>query len=197
MDQKMETLTLKWLDEMKMKGFIQSSDSAMTSPLFWVEKKVKNEYRPCQDYRYVNSGTIPSAYLLPTISDLLLRLWGQKYFTKFNIRWGYNNIHIKEGDEWKAAFSTPFGSYEPTVMFFRLCNSPTTFQKMMNEYFWDFITEGWICIYMDDILIAALTIPELRERTRRVLQRLLDLDLYLKLDKCQFEVKEINFLCYS
>ena len=80
----METLTLKWLDEMK-KGFIRSSDSAMTSPLFWVEKKVKNEYRPCQDYRYVNSGTIPSAYLLPTISDLLLRLRGQKYFAKFDI----------------------------------------------------------------------------------------------------------------
>ena len=161
MDQKMEALTLKWLDEMKKKGFIKASDSAMTSPLFWVEKKVKEEYRPCQDYRHVNSGTIPNAYPLPTISDLLLRLRGQKYFTKFDVRWGYNNVRIKEGDAWKAAFSTPFGSYEPTVMFFGLCNSPATFQKMMNEYFWDFLTEGWICIYMDDILIAALTLPEL------------------------------------
>src|ERR1700744_4063152 len=194
MDQKMEALTLRWLDEMKRKGFIRASDSAMTSPLFWVEKKVKEEYRPCQDYRHVNSGRVPNAYPLPTISDLILRLQGQKYFTKFDVRWGYNNVRIKEGDEWKAAFSTPFGSYEPTVMFFGLCNSPATFQKMMNEYFFDFIKEGWICIYMDDILIAAFTLQELRERTRRVLQRLLDCDLYLKLDKCQFEKKEIEFL---
>ena len=64
----------------------------------------------------------------------------------------------------------------------------------MNKYFWDFITEGWICIYMDDILITALLIPELWERTRRVLQWLLNLDLYFKLDKCQFEAKEIDFL---
>src|SRR5487761_1865526 len=105
MDQKMEALTLKWLDEMKKKGFIKASDSAMTSPLFWVEKKVKEEFRPCQDYRHINSGTIPNAYPLPTISDLLLRLRGQKYFTKFDVRWGYNNVRIKEGDAWKAAFS--------------------------------------------------------------------------------------------
>src|SRR5258708_24127595 len=166
----------------------------MSLPLFWGEKKVKNEFRPCQDYRHVKSGTIPSAYPLPTISHLLLRLRGQKYFTKFDIRWGYNNVRIKEGDKWKAAFSTPFGSYERTVMFFWLCNSPATFQKLMNEYFWDFIKEGWVCIYMDDILIAAVTIYELRERTRMVLQHLLDCDLYLKLDKCLFEKQEIDFL---
>jgi hypothetical protein len=194
MDANMEILTLQWLDEMKQKGFIRPSDSAMTSPLFWVAKKVKTEFRPCQDYRHVNAGTIPNAYPLPTISDLLLRLRGQKYFTKFDVRWGYNNVRIKEGDEWKAAFSTPFGSYEPTVMFFGLCNSPATFQKMMNEYFWDFIMEGWVCIYMDDILIAAGTLQELRERTKRVLQRLLDCDLHLKLEKCLFEKTEIDFL---
>ena len=194
MDQKMESLTLKWLDEMKQKGFIRSSDSRMTSPLFWVAKKVKEEFRPCQDYRHVNAGTIPNAYPLPTISDLLLRLRGQRYFTKFDVRWGYNNVRIKEGDEWKAAFSTPFGAYEPTVMFFGLCNSPATFQRMMNEYFWDFLREGWVCIYMDDILIFAKTLFELRERTKRVLQRLVDCDLYLKLGKCQFEKLEIEFL---
>src|SRR5258708_28215723 len=82
----------------------------------------------------------------------------------------------------ESRLSTPFGSYKPTVMFFRLCNSPATFQKLMNEYFWDFIKEGWVCIYMDDILITAVTLFKLCEQTRRVLQRLLDCDLYLKLE---------------
>ena len=122
-----EERTIKWLDEMKKKGFIRPSKSPMTSALFWIEKSTKSEYRPCQDYRHINKGTIPDAYPLPLISDLLLRLRQQKYFTKMDIRWGYNNVRIKEGDEWKAAFSTPFGSFEPTVMFFGLCNSPATF----------------------------------------------------------------------
>jgi hypothetical protein len=189
-----EERTIKWLDEMKKKGFIRPSKSPMTSALFWIEKSTKSEYRPCQDYRHINKGTIPDAYPLPLISDLLLRLRQQKYFTKMDIRWGYNNVQIKEGDEWKAAFSTPFGSFEPTVMFFGLCNSPATFQRMMNEYFWDYIMEGWVVIYMDDILICAKTREELRERTKKILQRLKEKDLYLKLEKCQFEKTEIDFL---
>ena len=69
------------------------------------------------------------------------------------MRWGYNNVRLKEGDEWKAAFVTKFGLFEPTVMFFGLCNSPATFQTRMNEIFQDMIHERWIIIYMDDILI--------------------------------------------
>ena len=73
-----------------------------------------------------------------------------KYFTKLDIRWGYNNIRIKEGDKWKAAFITNKGLFEPTVMFFGLHNSPATFQAMMDNYFRDMIDKGWITIYMDD-----------------------------------------------
>jgi hypothetical protein len=69
-------------------------------------------------------------------------------FTKLNIRWGYNNIRIKEGDEWKAAFITNKGLFEPTVMFFGLRNSPATFQAMMDDYFRDMIDEGWIAIHI-------------------------------------------------
>ena len=81
-----------------------------------------------------------------------------------DVRWGYNNVHIKEGDEWKAAFITNRGCFEPTVMFFGLCNSPATFQTMMNEIFREEIAEGWLHIYMDDFLVTADTKEENIER---------------------------------
>ena len=122
----------------------------------------------------------PNAYPLPLITDLMITLKGSKYFTKLDIRWGYNNIRIKEGDEWKAAFITNKGLFEPTVMFFGLWNSPATFQAMMDDYFRDMIDEGWIAIYMDDILIHAKTKEELQEKVKWVLEQLKEHDLYLK-----------------
>ena len=101
------------------------------------------------------------------ITDLMIMLKGSKYFTKLDIRWGYNNIQIKEGNEWKAAFITNKGLFEPTVMFFGLQNSLATFQAMMDGYFRDMIDEGWIAIYMDDILIHAKTKEELQEKTNK------------------------------
>ena len=78
-----------------------------------------------------------------------------KKSTKVDIRWGYNNVRIKKGDKHKAVFITNQGLFKPTVMFFGLTNSPATFQMMMNVIFAEEITEGWLIIYMDDILIAA------------------------------------------
>jgi hypothetical protein len=75
-------------------------------------------------------------------------------FTKMDIRWGYNNVHINEGDEWKAAFISKHGIYEPTVMFFGLTNSLATFQNMMDTIFQVQIAEGWLKVYMDDLLIC-------------------------------------------
>ena len=76
---------------------------------------------------------VKNNYLLPLISDVLENIRTKKMFTKMNLRWGYNNVRIKEGDEWKAAFMMPEGLFKPTVMFFGLTNSPATFQVMMNE----------------------------------------------------------------
>ena len=95
-----------------------------------------------------------------------------KHFAKLDIRWGYNNLHIKEGDEWKAAFRTNRGLYEPTVMFFGLCNSPSTFQRMMNDILMDLINEGHVIVYLDDILIFTDNLEEHRRIVHRVLQRL-------------------------
>ena len=90
---------------------------------------------------------------------------------------------------WKTTFITNKRLFEPTVMFFGLCNSPATFQAMMDDYFRDMIDEGWITIYMatDDILIHAKTKKDLEDRTKRVLQRLKEHNLYLKPEKCKFE----------
>jgi hypothetical protein len=103
-------------------------------------------------------------------------------------------VRIKEGDEWKAAFKTNLGLFEPTVMFFGLTNSPATFQTMMNEYFRDLIRLLWVIIYMDDILIFSKTKEENIARTKQVLQRLKEHDLYLKPEKCTFWATEVEYL---
>ena len=142
----------KFLKENLDKGYIQPSQSPMASPFFFVTKK-DGKLRPCQDYCYLNDWMIKNTYPLPLISEIMDKLKGAKYFTKFDVRWGYNNVRIRKGDEWKAAFKTNKGLFEPTVMFFSMCNSPATFQVMMDETFADLIEEGIIIVYMDDILI--------------------------------------------
>ena len=96
---------------------------------------------------------VKNKYPLPLISELVNKLEVTKYFTKLNVCWGFNNVHIKEGDKWKAVFQTNCGLYEPLVMFFRLTNSLATFQTMMDDIFEDLITEGVVVVYLDDILI--------------------------------------------
>jgi hypothetical protein len=97
---------------------------------------------------------VRNTYPLLLIKELIHQLVGKQWFTKFDIRWGYNNVCIKEGDEWKAAFKTNRGLFKPTVMFFGLTNSPATFQTMMDAIFREEVASGDVIIYMDDILIA-------------------------------------------
>ena len=165
----------------------------MASPLFFVDKK-DGSLRPCQDYRYLNEGTVKNVYPLPLVQTLIDKLHGSTVFTKLDLRSGYNNVRIKDGDQWKAAFKCERGLFEPTVMFFGLCNSPATFQAFMDDIFSDMLDEGWLVIYMDDILIFSKDAATHRERMRRVLQRLQENDLYLKPEKCAFEVIETEYL---
>ena len=125
-----------FLDDQLSKGYIWPSSSQQTSPVFFVPKK-DGKKRMVQDYCYLNEWTVKNNYPLPLISQLVDKLKGCKLFMKMDLQWGYNNVRIREGDEWKAAFTTHKGSFEPLVMYFGLCNSPATFQKMMNEIFHD------------------------------------------------------------
>src|ERR1700720_3394628 len=128
----------------------------MASPFFFVKKK-DGKLRPTQDYCKLNKATIKNRYPLLLISELVDRLSGAKVFTKMDVRWGYNNICIKEGDKWKAAFRTNVGLFEPTVMFFGLTNSPAPFQNFMNHIFKPLVDQGVVAVYMDDILIFTTT----------------------------------------
>ena len=144
----------KFLEENLRKGYIRPSKSPMALPFFFVNKK-SGDLRPCQDYRELNNATIKNAYPIPRVEDLLDRIAAAKptMFTKLDLHAGYNNVRIKEGDEWKGAFITPRGLFEPVVMFFGMTNSPATFQAMMDGIFADLLLEGWLVIYIDDILI--------------------------------------------
>jgi hypothetical protein len=156
-----------------------------------------------QDYRPLNKYTKKNRNVSPLIPQVIDRLAGCTLFTKFDIRWGYNNIRIKEGDEWKAAFLTPQGLFEPLVMFFSLTNSPATFQAMMNEIFRMEVAQGWLSVYMDDIAIHTKPLNEETEEQHeqrhkrlihQVLERLETHDLYLKPEKCEFLKREIEYL---
>ena len=126
----------------------------MGSPFFFVDKK-DGKLRPCQDYRYLNEHMIKNAYPLPLISELLDKLKGAQQFTTLDVQWGYNNVRIRDGDQWKAALKMNRGLFEPTVMFFGMCNSPATFQAMMDDIFGDMINDCIVIIYMDDIFLFA------------------------------------------
>jgi hypothetical protein len=128
----------KFLNKMMAKGYIRPSKSPYASPFFFVEKK-DGKLQPVQDYRKLNSHTVRNQYLLPLIAQLISDLCKATIFSKLDVKQGYNNICIKEGDEWKAAFKTKYGLWEPLVMFFGLRNSPSTFQEMMNIIYKDVI----------------------------------------------------------
>ena len=107
-----------------------------------------------------------------------------KYFTKLDVRWGFNNVQIKEGDEWKAPFRTNRGLFKPLVMFFGLTNCPATFQTMMNAIFREEINSGKVIIYMDDVLIFTETLEEHRRIVEKVLVKFDENQLFLNPDKC-------------
>ena len=175
------------------KGYIRLSKSPQMAPVFFVGKKDRKK-RMVQDYRYLNEWTIKNNYLLPLISDVLENVGMKKVFTKMDLRWGYNNVRIKEGDEWKAAFMTPEGSFEPTVMFFRLTNSPATFQAMMNELLRDLTNTGKVAVFIDDVIVGTETEEGHDELVVEVIKRLEENDLYVKPEKCKWKVREVEFL---
>ena len=109
----------------------------------------------------------------------------KKVFIKIDLWWGYNNVRIKEGDKWKAAFTTPEESFEPTVMFFGLTNSPATFQAIMNELLRDLINTGKVAVFIDDVIVGTKTEEGYDEIVTEVIRRLEENDLYMKLEKCK------------
>ena len=152
--------------------------------MFFVGKK-DGKKRIVQDYRYLNEWTVKNNYSLPLILDVIENIRTKKVFTKMDLRWGYNNVRIKEGDEWKAAFTTPEGSFEPIIMFFGLTNSPATFQAMMNELLRDLINIRKIATFIDDVIVGTEEEEGHNKMVTEVIKRLEENDLYVKPEKCK------------
>ena len=140
------------------------SKSRYTAPCFYIPKKDSSLWL-VQDYQKLNQITIKDKMSLPLIREVIDKLKEAKYFNKLDLIWGYNNVWIKEGDEWKAAFLMNKGLFEPQVMYFRLCNSPRTFQRMMNSIFQELLHEDILANYIDNFIIPVKTMEELKERT--------------------------------
>ena len=116
------------------------------------------------------------------------------YFNKLDLIWGYNNVQIKEGDKWKATFLTNKGLFKPQVIYFELCNSLRTFQRIMNSIFRELLHEGVLANYMDGFVIPARTMEELEEQTIRFLKIAEKHNFCFKQSKCDFNMEEIPIL---
>jgi hypothetical protein len=150
---------IAFLEDNLRKGYITPSKSPMASPVFFIKKK-DGKLRLVQDYQKFNEISIKNRYPLPLPADIINRLSGAKYFSKFDVRWGYTNVRIKGGDEWKAAFTTSRGLFESRVMFFGLTNLLATFQALMNTIFADLIAEGRVVVYLDNILVFSTDLEQ-------------------------------------
>jgi len=142
-----------FVEDQLRKGYIRPSKSPQTLPVFFVSKKDESK-RMVMDYQNLNNQTVKNNYPLPLITELIDNMGSKKVFTKMDLRWGFNNVRIKEGDEWKGAFTTHIGSFELTVMFFGMTNSLATFQAMMDEILRDLINEGKVVAFVDDVLVG-------------------------------------------
>src|SRR6266702_1726681 len=189
----------KFLHDELEKGYIRESKSPYASSFFFVRKK-DGKMRLVQDYCKINAVTIRNQYPLPLITDLIRDLSNAYIYTKLNVRWGYNPVRLRAGDEKKAAFKPRYGLFEPPVMYFGLTNSPATFQTMMNYIYHDVILKHeplgtTIHIYMDDIGITTRTNLSDHHRAVHDVLKIAQLhDLYFKPEKCLFHSSSMDYL---
>jgi len=176
-----------FMEDQLRKGYIRPSKSPQTSPVFFVGKKDGSK-QMVMDYCNLNNQTVKNNYPLLLITELIDNMDSKKVFTKMDLRWGFNNMRIKEEDEWKRAFITYIGSFKPTVMFFGMMNSPATFQVMMNEILRDLISKGKVAAFVDDVLVGTETEEEHNEIVEEILRRLEENNLYVKPEKCVWKV---------
>jgi len=178
--------------EFLAKGWITPSTSPWGAPLLFVPKK-DGGLRMVIDYRAINKLTVANRYPLPRIDDLLDRLQGMQYATCLDLASGYYQIPINVDDQPKTAFSTPLGLFEFKVLPMGLCNSPATFQAVMNRVLQPYI--GDFClVYLDDIIIYSRTKEDHINHVKLVLDRLKEHQFYLRLQKCAFGRPEVTYL---
>jgi hypothetical protein len=180
------------LNELLDKGCICPSSSPWGCPALFVKKKDQS-LRLCVDYRPLNAITIKNKYPLPHIDILFDQLVSARVFSKVDLRLGYHQIKIRPEDVPKTAFSTRYGLYEYLIMSFGLTNAPAHFMYLMNFVFMSEL-DKFVVVFIDNILIYSKSEEEHAQHLRVILQRLRDHQLYAKLSKCAFWLKEVPFL---
>uniref|UniRef100_A0A8C7XG91 ribonuclease H n=1 Tax=Oryzias sinensis TaxID=183150 RepID=A0A8C7XG91_9TELE len=171
---------------------IRESSSPYASPIVLVRKK-DGSLRMCVDYRQLNRKTRKDAFPLPRIEESLDALCGAKWFSTLDLASGYNQVSVNERDRPKTAFCTPFGLFEFNRMPFGLCNAPATFQRLMERMFGAEHCQS-LLLYLDDIIVFSSSLEDHLNRLDRVLGRLHREGLKVKLEKCCFFRKEVNYL---
>ncbi|GJT08991.1 reverse transcriptase domain-containing protein [Tanacetum coccineum] len=180
------------LKELQDKGFIRPSSSPWGAPVLFVKKK-DGSFRMCIDFRELNKLTVKNRYPLPRIDDLFDQLQGSQFFSKIDLRSGYHQLRVHEDDIPKTAFRTRYGHFEFTVMPFGLTNAPAIFMDLMNRVCRPYL-DKFVIVFIDDILIYSKTQEEHVEHLRLVLELLKKEKLYAKFSKCEFWLREVQFL---
>jgi hypothetical protein len=173
-------------------GIIRPSVSPWGAPVIFVKKK-DGSLRLCIDYKDLNCATVKNRYPIPRVDDLFDQMKGATVFSKIDLRSGYHQLRIKEGNIPKTAFRTRFGHYEFIVVPFGLTNAPTIFMSLMNGVFRKYL-DRFVQVFLDDIVIYSKNEREHKEHLRMVLSCLRENKLYVKLSKCSFFQKEIHYL---
>ncbi|GJY22151.1 putative reverse transcriptase domain-containing protein [Tanacetum coccineum] len=180
------------LKELQDKGFIRPSSSPWGAPVLFMKKK-DGSFRMCIDYRELNKLTVKNRYPLPRIDDLFDQLQGSQFFSKIDLRSGYHQLRVHEDDIPKTAFRTRYGHFEFTVMPFGLTNAPAVFMDLMNRVCRPYL-DKFVIVFIDDILIYSKTREENVEHLRLVLEQLKKEKPYAKISKCEFWLREVQFL---
>jgi hypothetical protein len=160
-----------------------------------VQKK-DGTWRFCIDFWYLNALSLKNRYPLPVIDELLDELAGVAWFTSLDLREGYHQIRLAEGEEFKIAFQTHQGHYEFLVMPYGLTGAPATFQNAMNKIFAPLLRRC-VLVFLDDILIYSSTLDEHENRLKQVFQHLATHNLKVKHSKCVFAQPQLKYLGHT